>query len=101
MAQKDTTLDDEIARLRGLDLAALQSRWRTMFGRRAPADLPKLARIPCPGSRHGCDARPVTTRYRATRLIDAPIEWSWQRDTLGSTLSHGGDRRLIKIKVEG
>jgi hypothetical protein len=41
MDQKDTTLDDEIARLRGLDLAGLQARWRTMFGRRAPAHLPK------------------------------------------------------------
>jgi hypothetical protein len=27
--------------LRGLDLAGLQARWRTMFGRRAPAHLPK------------------------------------------------------------
>jgi hypothetical protein len=42
MAYEDTTsLDDEIARLRGLDLAGLQARWRTMFGRRAPAHLPK------------------------------------------------------------
>ena len=42
MAQEDTTaLEDEIARLRGLDLAGLQARWRTMFGRRAPAHLPK------------------------------------------------------------
>ena len=42
MAYQDTTaLEDEIARLRGLDLAGLQARWRTMFGRRAPAHLPK------------------------------------------------------------
>ena len=41
MAQEDTPLEDEIARLRGLDLAGLQARWRSMFGRRAPAHLPK------------------------------------------------------------
>ena len=41
MAYEDTPLDDEIARLRGLDLVGLQARWRTMFGRRAPAHLPK------------------------------------------------------------
>jgi hypothetical protein len=41
MAYDDTTLEDEIARLRGFDLAGLQARWRTMFGRRAPAHLPK------------------------------------------------------------
>ena len=41
MAYEDTPLEDEIARLRGLALAGLQARWRTMFGWRAPAHLPK------------------------------------------------------------
>jgi len=41
MALEDTALEDEIARLRGLDLLGLQARWRTMFGRRAPAHLPR------------------------------------------------------------
>ena len=42
MAQEESTaLEVEIARLRGLDLAGLQARWRSMFGRRAPAHLPK------------------------------------------------------------
>ena len=41
MAYEDTRLEYEIARLRGLDLPGLQARWRTMFGRRAPAHLPK------------------------------------------------------------
>jgi len=36
-----TAIEDEIARLRGLDLSGLQGRWRTMFGRRAPAHLPR------------------------------------------------------------
>lgn len=35
------SLDIEIARLRGLDVGALQSCWRTVFGRRAPAHLPR------------------------------------------------------------
>jgi len=35
------SLDIEIARLRGLDLGALQSRWHAVFGRRAPAHLPR------------------------------------------------------------
>jgi hypothetical protein len=42
MAHHDTTaFEDEIARLRGLDLVGIQARWRTMFGRRAPAHLPR------------------------------------------------------------
>jgi Protein of unknown function (DUF2924) len=34
-------LDVEIARLRDLDIAALCSRWHTVFGRRPPAHLPR------------------------------------------------------------
>ena len=34
-------LDVEIARLRDLDIAALRSRWQTVFGRRPPAHLPR------------------------------------------------------------
>src|SRR5947209_12566539 len=35
------SLDVEIARLRGLDVSALQTRWHAVFGRRAPAHLPR------------------------------------------------------------
>jgi Protein of unknown function (DUF2924) len=35
------SLDLEIARLRGLDVGALQNRWHAVFGRRAPAHLPR------------------------------------------------------------
>lgn len=35
------SLDVEVARLRGLDVSALQTRWHTVFGRRAPAHLPR------------------------------------------------------------
>jgi hypothetical protein len=34
-------LDVEIARLRGLDIAALRARWRTVFRRNAPPHLPR------------------------------------------------------------
>jgi hypothetical protein len=33
--------DNEIARLRGLDVGALRARWHTMFRRRAPPHLPR------------------------------------------------------------
>jgi Protein of unknown function (DUF2924) len=35
------TIDAEIARLRDLDLRALRARWHTVFGRQAPAHLPR------------------------------------------------------------
>jgi len=36
-----TSLGDEIAHLRGLDLKELRSRWQSVFQRPAPADLPR------------------------------------------------------------
>ena len=35
------SLDNEIARLRGLDVAELRARWHTVFRRRAPSHLPR------------------------------------------------------------
>jgi hypothetical protein len=35
------SLDNEIARLRGLDIAGLRARWHTVFRRRAPPHLPR------------------------------------------------------------
>jgi hypothetical protein len=35
------SLDNEIARLRGLDVGALRARWHTLFRRRAPPHLPR------------------------------------------------------------
>src|SRR5687767_10410381 len=40
-AETAADLELEIAHLRGLDLQGLRARWRTLFGRRAPANLPK------------------------------------------------------------
>ena len=34
-------LDNEIARLRGLDVGELRARWHTVFRRRAPPHLPR------------------------------------------------------------
>ena len=67
MNREDDALEDEIARLRGLDLAGLQARWRSVFGRRAPAHLPKhlLVRIICyrlQAEVHG-DLDPASIRY--------------------------------------
>jgi hypothetical protein len=36
-----TSLEGEIARLRGLDLRELRARWHTVFGRKAPPHLPR------------------------------------------------------------
>jgi hypothetical protein len=43
VARKTThvSLEDEIARLRGLDIKALRARWRTVFGGNAPPHLPR------------------------------------------------------------
>src|SRR6266487_2346140 len=35
------SLDNEIARLRGLDVGQLRARWHTVFRRRAPLHLPR------------------------------------------------------------
>jgi len=39
--ERSTAIEIEIAHLRDLDLAGLRARWRTSFGRQAPAHLPK------------------------------------------------------------
>jgi Protein of unknown function (DUF2924) len=38
-ASTKTSVEDEIAHLRGLDLRAIRSRWQSVFGRSAPAHL--------------------------------------------------------------
>ena len=37
----ERSLEEEIARLRGLDIEALRARWRTVFGGKAPPHLPR------------------------------------------------------------
>ena len=67
MPHDNTALENEIARLRGLDLAGLQAGWRTVFGRRVPAHVPRhlLLRIIAYGLQaevYG-DLDPVSVRY--------------------------------------
>jgi hypothetical protein len=40
-ASTKTSVEDEIAHLRGLDLKGLRARWQSVFQRRAPAHLPR------------------------------------------------------------
>jgi Protein of unknown function (DUF2924) len=55
------SLDNEIARLRGLDVGELRARWHTVFRRRAPTHLPRhlLFRI-------------LAYRLQADRLGESP-----------------------------
>ena len=66
-------LDVEIARLRDLDIAALRSRWHTLFGRRPPPHLPRhlLLRI-------------LAYRLQADRLGDLDDECQRLLDRSGS-----------------
>ena len=41
VVRTDTTLNEEIAHLRGLRLSGLRARWQSMTGREAPAHLPR------------------------------------------------------------
>src|SRR4051812_34886437 len=62
-------LEAEIAHLRGLGLDGLRARWRTMFGRKSPAHLPRPLMLRIPASRVQADAlgdlEPATARYLA------------------------------------
>ena len=48
-------IDVEIARLRDLDVGALRARWHTVFGRRAPAHLPRHLLFRILAYRHQAD----------------------------------------------
>jgi hypothetical protein len=80
-------LDNEIARLRGLDLVDLRARWHTVFGRRAPPHLPRhlLFRI-------------LAYRLQADRLGDLDADSRRLLDRIGSVPSQGIDRLLADRK---
>lgn len=71
-------LEDEIARLRDLDLPTLRARWRTLFRRKAPEHLPRhlLFRI-------------LAYRLQAERLGDLEKETVRLLDRIAS--GNGGD----------
>jgi DUF2924 family protein len=74
-------LDNEIARLRGLDLEELQARWHTAFRRRAPPYLPRhlLFRI-------------LAYRLQAERLGKLDADSRRLLDRIGSGPSDETDR---------
>jgi hypothetical protein len=80
-------LDNEIARLRGLDLGGLRARWHSVFRRRAPPHLPRhlLFRI-------------LAYRLQADRLGDLDADSRRLLDRIGSETVAGIDRLVGDFK---
>jgi hypothetical protein len=80
------SLDNEIARLRGLDVGALRARWHTVFRRRAPPHLPRhlLFRI-------------LAYRLQADRLGELEADTRRLLDRIGSGASKQNDRLLADL----
>ena len=81
------SLDNEIARLRGLDVGELRARWHTVFRRRAPPHLPRhlLFRI-------------LAYRLQADRLGDLDADSRRLLDRIGSGASAETDRLIADFK---
>jgi hypothetical protein len=79
-------LDNEIARLRGLDVGDLRARWHTVFRRAAPPHLPRhlLFRI-------------LAYRLQADRLGDLDADARRVLDRIGSEPSEGIDRLVADL----
>jgi hypothetical protein len=79
-------LDNEIARLRGLDVGELRARWHTVFRRRAPPHLPRhlLFRI-------------LAYRLQADRLGDLDADSRRWLDRLGSGSLESMDRLVADL----
>ena len=73
-ASTKTSLEDEIAHLRGLDLGGLRARWQSVFQRLAPAHLTRHLLFAVIAYRRGIGIE---------RLRDPPTEWSRQFEALG------------------
>jgi Protein of unknown function (DUF2924) len=78
-------LDNEIARLRGLDVGGLRARWHTVFRRRAPPHLARhlLFRI-------------LAYRLQADRLGDLDADTRRLLDRIGSGSSDETDRLVAE-----
>jgi Protein of unknown function (DUF2924) len=74
------SLDNEIARLRGLDVGELRARWHTVFRRRAPPHLPRHLLF-----------RMLVYRLQADQLGDLDADTRRLLDRLGS----GSSERLV------
>jgi hypothetical protein len=79
-------LDNEIARLRGLDAGELRARWHTVFRRAAPPHLPRhlLFRI-------------LAYRLQADQLGDLNTDTRRVLDRIGSGSSKGIDRLVADL----
>jgi hypothetical protein len=79
-------LDNEIARLRGLDVGDLRTRWHTALRRRAPPHLPRhlLFRI-------------LAYRLQADRLSDLNADTRRLLDRIGSGSAEGIDRLVADL----
>ena len=86
-AVPDASLDNEIARLRDLDVLDLRARWHTVFRRRAPPHLPRhlLFRI-------------LAYRLQADRLGDLDADSRRLLDRIGSGDSEQADRLVADFK---
>jgi Protein of unknown function (DUF2924) len=80
------SLDNEIARLRGLDVGQLRARWHTVFRRQAPPHLPRhlLFRI-------------LAYRLQADRLGDLDADTRSLLDRIGSGASDATDRLVTGL----
>jgi Protein of unknown function (DUF2924) len=80
------SLDNEIARLRGLDVAELRARWHTVFRRRAPSHLPRhlLFRI-------------LAYRLQADRLGDLGADIRRLLERIGSGSPDGINRIVADL----
>ena len=80
------SLDNEIARLRGLDVGQLRARWHTVFRRRAPPHLPRhlLFRI-------------LAYRLQVDRLGDLDADCRRLLDRIASGPSDGIDRLVADL----
>jgi len=79
-------LDNEIARLRGLDVGELRARWHTVFRRRAPPHLPRhlLFRI-------------LAYRLQADRLGELDTDSRRLLDRIGSGPAERIDRLVVDL----
>jgi Protein of unknown function (DUF2924) len=73
--------DNEIARLRGLDIEGLRARWHTLFRRRAPPHLPRHLVF-----------RILAYRLQADRLGELDADTRRLLDRIGSGASDETDR---------
>jgi hypothetical protein len=80
------SLDNEIARLRGLDVGELRARWHTVFRRGPPPHLPRhlLFRI-------------LAYRLQADRLGDLDADTRRVLDRIGSGTSEGIERLVADL----